>query len=76
MKIIFKNSKGRTITLDVEGSTTLREVKEKIKKEIKSDKNIRLLYSGDVMKDDDILDDYGLENLDQIAYTEEYESGI
>ena len=47
-----------------------------IKKEIKSEKKIRLLFSGDVMKDDDVLDDYGVEPLDSIVYTEEYEAGI
>ena len=54
----------------------ISEVKLMIKKEINSDKKIRLLYSGDVMKDDEILDDYGVDDLDSIVYTEEYEAGI
>lgn len=76
MKITFKNSKSRTIVLDVKGSTTISAIKIMVKKEIKSNKKIRLLFSGDVMKDDDVLDDYGIEDLDSIAYTEEYEAGI
>lgn len=76
MKIIFKNSKSRTITLEVDGSTKISEVKKMIKNQIKSTKAIRLLYSGDVLKDDDVLNDYEIENLDTIAYTEEYNSGI
>ncbi len=76
MKITFKNSKGRTIVLDVQGTTKISELKIMIKKEIKSEKKIRLLFSGDVMKDDDVLDDYGVEPLDSIVYTEEYEAGI
>lgn len=76
MKILFKNSKGKTVTLEVEGSTTIGKVKLMIKNEINSTKTIRLLYAGDVMKDGDTIDDYGVDNLDSIAYTEEYQSGI
>lgn len=76
MKITFKNSKSRTIVLEVKSSMKISEVKLMIKKEINSDKKIRLLYSGDVMKDDEILDDYGVDDLDSIVYTEEYEAGI
>lgn len=76
MKIVFKNSKSRTIALDVQGSTKISEIKIMIKNEIQSDKKIRLLYSGDVMNDDDVLDDYGVDPLDSIVYTEEYEAGI
>ena len=76
MKINFKNSKGRTITLNVEGLTKIENVKTMVKNSINSDKKIRLLYAGDVMKDGDTLDDYGVEDLDSITYTEEYEAGI
>lgn len=76
MKILFKNSKGKTVTLEVEGSTTIGKVKLMIKNEINSTKIIRLLYAGDVMKDGDTIDDYGVDNLDSIVYTEEYQSGI
>ena len=76
MKINFKNSKGRTITLNVEGLTKIENVKTMVKNSISSDKKIRLLYAGDVMKDGDTLDDYGVEDLDSITYTEEYEAGI
>lgn len=76
MKILFKDSRGKKFTLNVEGSMKIEQVKLKVKNEIKSTKTIRLLFGGDVMKDGDNLDDYEVEDLNEITYTEEYQSGI
>ena len=62
MQIFIKTLTGRTITIIVEPTDTVRNVKEKIKdKDAVPVNEQRLLYAGKELKDEDRLLDYNIQ---------------
>lgn len=62
MQIFIKTLTGRTITIIVEPTDTVRNVKEKIKdKDAVPVNEQRLLYAGKELKDEDKLLDYNIQ---------------
>lgn len=62
MQIFIKTLTGRTVTIIVEPTDTVRNVKEKIKdKDAVPVNEQRLLYAGKELKDEDKLLDYNIQ---------------
>lgn len=68
MKIIVKNLKGNQFEIDIEGSDTVKQVKEKIQEEQKIEVEAqKLVCVGKVMADDKTVEEYKLKDGDFIV---------
>ena len=76
-QILIKNLKGKTITLDIEKSDTIEEVKKKIqsKEQIPHDQQV-LTYKGKNMDDDKSIDDYDIKKGDMIHLSSRLKGGV
>ena len=77
MQIFFKTSTGKKITLEVEPSETIKEIREKIKKEEEGIylENQNLVFARRQLEDDRTLEDYNIKN-DSIIHSVTKTGGI
>ena len=73
MKIFISDAKNRKFPIEVNENDTIKTLKEKIKLKKRVDGNIPLLFNADILKDDEKLREYGIEEGDVITVLGEVE---
>ena len=74
MRIFIDDSKGSIFEFNVSGSTTVRKLKYLLSSRVPCD-IVDFLFAGQVMRDNDSLDYYDVEEGDTIICNPEYQAG-
>lgn len=76
MRVIIRDSKGTTQGFQIEGNDYVRDLIGKIKSTNKIDKDIRLLYGGELLEEDELISSYEISNENHITYIGPFLGGI
>lgn len=75
MKVFITDSKNRRLCFDIEESDTVNTLKNKFKNKDNINKEVELLFNGNILENEQAISDLDIKNGDNIIYLGEFTAG-